>query len=420
MVIEEFTFHFYLSMPIDNVTWHARVGIFYTLKSLPKIKLNAKKFPVLTNPISFSLIFFWNAITFHLTNVQHVLDQVLTEKSAKSFLCSITKLPKMVKTTIFLSLCISNLLMQCGDIEVNPGPKYSSLTFCHWNLNGLTAHDNIKISLLQAYVTQYNCDIICISETFLNSSIQNDDDRIKIDGYNLIRSDHPSDSKKGGVCIYYKEHISLIKRDDICTLDNCLVTEIRSQNEKCFLTCLYRSPSQSRDEFENFCIKFDILLSQINDELPICSVVTGDFNARCSRWWRNDITNFAGKEIDFLTSSAGYTQIIDKPTHVINKSKSCIDLIFCTNQNVISKYGVDALLFDKCHHNVIYGKLNIRVPLPPVFIREVWNYSKADVQNIQKAILNFNWRKAFESLSVDSKVDLLNETLLNIKLILRT
>ena len=87
-------------------------------------------------------------------------------------------------------------------------------------------------------------------------------------------------------------------------------------------TCLYRSQSQRQDEFENFCTKSDILLSQINDELPICSIVTGDVNARCSRWWRNDVTNFARKEIDFLTSSAGYTQIIDKPTHVINKSKS--------------------------------------------------------------------------------------------------
>ena len=101
--------------------------------------------------------------------------------------------------------------MQCGDIEVNPGPKYSSLTFCHWNLNGLTAHDNIKISLLQAYVTQYNCDIICLSETFLNSSIQNDDDRIKIDGYNLIRSDDPSDSKKGGVFIIKSIYLLLNK-----------------------------------------------------------------------------------------------------------------------------------------------------------------------------------------------------------------
>ena len=55
-----------------------------------------------------------------------------------------------------------------------------------------------------------------------------------IDRYNLIRADHPSNSKRGEVCIYYKEHIPLIKRDDIYTLDNCLVTEIRSQGEKFF------------------------------------------------------------------------------------------------------------------------------------------------------------------------------------------
>ena len=77
-----------------------------------------------------------------------------------------------------------------------------------------------------------------------------------------------------------------------------------------FLICLYHSPSQSQDEFETFCPNFDILLSQINDELP--STVT-----------------FAGKEIVYT----GYTQITDKPTQVKNNSKSCIDLIFCTNQN---------------------------------------------------------------------------------------
>ena len=70
------------------------------------------------------------------------------------------------------------------------------------------------------------------------------------------------------------------------------------------------------------------------------------------------------------------------------------------------------LFFDKYHHNIIYAKINIWVPL--VFIREVWNYSKTDVQSIQKAILNFNRWKSFESLSVDSKSDLLYETLLNI------
>ena len=168
-----------------------------------------------------------------------------------------------------------------GDVEQNPGPKYSSLKFCHWNLNGLMAHDSTKASLLQAYVIQHNIDIICLSETFLTSDTQDDDEKIKIDGYNLIRADHPSDSKKGGVCIYYKEHIPLIKRDDLCMLDECLVTEIRSQNEKCFLTCIYRSPSPNCDEFDNFCLNFESILNQINNEFPLCSVVTGDFNARC-------------------------------------------------------------------------------------------------------------------------------------------
>ena len=140
MVIVEFTFHFYLSMSID-VTWDTRIGIFYTLKSLPKIRPNAKKFPVLTNPISFWLIFFLNVIILHLTNVQHVLDRVLTKKPAKSYLYLLTKL----KNTIFLSLCVSTLLMQWVDIdELNPGRKCSSLTFCHWNLNSLTAHDALK------------------------------------------------------------------------------------------------------------------------------------------------------------------------------------------------------------------------------------------------------------------------------------
>ena len=61
--------------------------------------------------------------------------------------------------------------------------------------------------------------------------------------------------------------------------------------------------------------------------------------------------------------------------------------------------------------NIIYGKINIRVPLPQVFICEVWNYSKANVQRIKMSIVDFNWKKDFEIISVHSKVDLLNETL---------
>ena len=90
---------------------------------------------------------------------------------------------------------------------------------------------------------------------------------------------------------------------------------------------------------------------------------------------------------------------------------SCIDLIFCTNQNVISKHGVDDSIFDKCHHNITYGNIDICVHFPPKYVREVWDYSKADVQNIKKSIKDFNWGKNSWIPFWDSKVDLLNETL---------
>ena len=160
------------------------------------------------------------------------------------------------------------MLYCCGDIEINLGPKRSSLTFCYWN--GVAAHEFIIASLLQGYTTERNFNIICLSETFLNSSLYSEDDRLKIEGYNLIRSDHLSGSKKGGVCVYYKEHIPLVRRDDLCTVSNCLVTEIRLEKEKCFFTCLYRSPSQTQHEFENFCKNLNTLMDHINNELPIC------------------------------------------------------------------------------------------------------------------------------------------------------
>ena len=190
----------------------------------------------------------------------------------------------------------------CGDIEIKPGPKQASLTLCHYNSNDIAAHEFTKISLLQAYITELNFDIICLYETFLSSSLESEDDRLKIEDYDLVRSDHPNGSKKRGVCVYYKEHIALVRKDDLCTLSNCLVTEIRSENEKCLLTCLYRSPSQTQHEFENFCPNLDTLIDRINNELLSCSAITGDLNGRCSKWCNKDITNSVGCEVNTLAS----------------------------------------------------------------------------------------------------------------------
>ena len=98
-------------------------------------------------------------------------------------------------------------LLQHGDIELNPGPKYFSI--CHWNLNSLIAHNYLKISQLQAFNLVHKFDILCILETHLDSSVSKDDNGLSIEGSSLIRADHPSNTKRGGVCIYYNNKISV-------------------------------------------------------------------------------------------------------------------------------------------------------------------------------------------------------------------
>ena len=53
--------------------------------------------------------------------------------------------------------------MQCGDVESNPGPiatKFKQLSICHWNLNSISAHKLIKLSLLEAYIHTEDRDVI--------------------------------------------------------------------------------------------------------------------------------------------------------------------------------------------------------------------------------------------------------------------
>ena len=76
---------------------------------------------------------------------------------------------------------------------------------------------------------------------------------------------------------------------------------------------------------------------------------------------------------------------------------SCINFKFCANLNVISKHGVDVSIFVKCQHNVLFGKIDICVPLPPVYVRKVWDYHNVNVKNVKKATSNFKWKKKFHA-----------------------
>ena len=75
---------------------------------------------------------------------------------------------------------MSILVLKAGDIELNSGPNKKSHSYfscCHWNVNSSPTWNS------------YLIDIVKLQHGVI------------IKGYNLIRSDHPSNIKRGGVGI---------------------------------------------------------------------------------------------------------------------------------------------------------------------------------------------------------------------------
>ena len=62
-------------------------------------------------------------------------------------------------------------------------------------------------------------------------------------------------------------------------------------------------------------------------------------------------------------------QLIIEPTHILQQSSSCIDLTFTNQPNIVMDSGVDSSLHPKCHHQIIYSKLNLNIEYPSLYIR---------------------------------------------------
>ena len=152
-------------------------------------------------------------------------------------------------------------------------------------------------------------------------------------------------------------------------------------------------------------------MSNINDLNSAFSAITGDFNARLPQWWALDKEYNEGREISFVTSSAGYSQLNDQPTHITKEFFSCRNLVFTSTPSFISASGVELSLYEKHHRNLIFRKINFNIPFPPPYIRKVWDYKNAKVENIQQSVSAIDWNFILKGITVNQKVNILNECL---------
>ena len=149
----------------DLNQYRAQIGLYYSSHThgiSKKVKEIQNK--CFSSSNSFFYFFVYINILFYI-----VYAGVTVFKIIKNYL--ILKLSNVCHLYIFIAC----LLMLCGDIEVNPGPrKDQNLSICHWNLNSISAHNFAKLSSLQAFNSIHKFDVIFIFENFLDLSFATD------------------------------------------------------------------------------------------------------------------------------------------------------------------------------------------------------------------------------------------------------
>ena len=197
---------------------------------------------------------------------------------------------------------------------------------------------------------------------------------MEIPGYNLVREDHPSNSKRGGVCVYYKSSLPF-RVINVKYLQESVSFELIG-GKCCRFSRLYRSPSQTQGEFETFLKNFELTLDEIHENNPFMTIVLGDFNAKSNNWCKAYTTSPEGSKVDIVANSCGLNRLIQEPTHMLNSSSSCIDLIFTSQPNLVMESGIHSSLHSNCHHQIVFAKFNLSISNPP-YKRTVWYYEKS-------------------------------------------
>ena len=111
---------------------------------------------------------------------------------------------------------------------------------------------------------------------------------------------------------------------------------------------LYRSPSQSKDDFETFRGKLE-----------------PDW------WYKNCKTTHEGFQIANFTSHFGLKQIMNQPIHILSNSSSCIELIFHIAIKLSNRVSYSFITTSNCHYQIIHPYFNLNIYYPPPYEHDV-------------------------------------------------
>ena len=240
-----------------------------------------------------------------------------------------------------------------------------------------------NIARFQDLVYSEDNDIICVTETWLNSDISNSE--ILNEGYEIFRKDR--ESRGGGVLVAIKEesfkNIREIKAD--CNLEIVIVDVLTDSNTHLIVCSCYR-PLHSN---EAWLTEFSNLLADIRNNYDDV-ILAGDFNLPNINWHSDtDVTN-EGTSYEFLEILKDYylTQVNSIPT----RGNNVLDLIITSIPDKVKvretlSPEISGIVTD---HDVISFEIDINPARPPKTTRVIYDYKNANFKGLRAALASSN------------------------------
>ena len=208
----------------------------------------------------------------------------------------------------------------------------------HLNINSLIP----KIDELRLIAKNSNPAIIGISESKLDKSIL--DNEIKIDGYELKRSDR--NRQGGGVACYIRKDLSFNVREDFSPdLENIFFDLLLPKSKPILVGILYRPPDSS-----GFLRKLNLAISKTENFDNQEVFILGDLNINLIN--SKKCNSNGTKRYKEFCSLHGLAQLIKEPTRITEKSETLLDHIITNSAQKVSQHGV--LSLGVSDHQMIY------------------------------------------------------------------
>ena len=189
--------------------------------------------------------------------------------------------------------------------------KYLSL--CYINSRSVKN----KTLYLNDYITTHDHDLVAFSETWFNSTDDNDPyiSALLPDGYDIRHVDREQGKRGGGVALIYKNSIKAISSSSLCyqQFESMIVT-LSINNKTVYMFVLYRPPPSTQNGFKTatFFEEFSEFISEhVTTTAEI--IIVGDLNLHLdintnphTRQFTNLLACSGLKQHDILLSKLGY------------------------------------------------------------------------------------------------------------------